>query len=340
MKPEEVIAYFNIEGAVKKIAPFGLGHINDTFKVESENGSFLLQKVNTNVFRYADILEENISHVLNEHPDLFPKLFKTKEEKYHLVYDRSCWRLQEYLADTYSPNEVHHVQEVESIGMGYAQFSNAFLKELPETFKETIPNFHDLRFRLHQLEKAIQINLAERLELVSDLVLKAYSFKWIVERFEDLIAQGLSKRLCHNDAKTANILLQRSDHSFSKIIDLDTIGPGYLLYDYGDIMRSLFTIAAENELELKNLKVRPEYFGHLKKSFLSVLQNELTALEVSSLEFGGLYMTYIMGVRFLTDFLEGDTYYKTLFANENMIRARNQFRLLELMEEALEENYR
>lgn len=337
MKPEEALSYYEIKGAVNEIAPFGLGHINDTYLIKVDHGdAYLLQKVNTKVFRYAEILEHNIRFALDQHPELFPRHYLSKHGNIHVIYDDVCWRLQAFLPNDYSPNEVHSEEAVQSVGSGFGQFANAFAGIPPDQFKETIPQFHDLRLRMFQLEKAVELNVANRLERASSLVLKAMSYKWIVDRFDELLLSGLPKRLCHNDAKAANILIDKADDSFSKIIDLDTIGPGYLLYDYGDLMRSLFTLAPENETDLEKLIVRPEYFKTLKKAYLKELKFEISASELDSLEFGGLYMTYIMAIRFLTDYLQGDVYYKVGFENENMIRARNQFRLLELMNEALE----
>jgi len=339
MKPEAAIGFFNIEGAVEEIAPFGLGHINDTFLVKAGGKQYLLQKVNRRVFKYVDILEHNVHFVLQARPELFPFHFKTKEGRIHVVYDEDCWRLQAFYEDAYSPDQVGESQIVHSIGGGFGAFASAFAHIPAEEFKETIPNFHDLGSRIFQLEKAVQLNPVNRMEMVSELILNAFSYRWIAERFQKLVANGLPKRLCHNDAKAANILLHKRDNSFAKIIDLDTIGPGYLLYDYGDLMRSLFTPAPENELDPAKLIVRPEFFRILKEAYLKEITFDLDEIELSSLEFGGLYMTYLMGIRFLTDFIQGDVYYKTSFENENFIRARNQFRLLEHMERALSHNY-
>lgn len=340
MKPEAAIAFFNIEGAVEEIAPFGLGHINDTFLVKAGGRQYLLQRVNQKVFKYADILEHNVQFVLQAKPELFPFHFISKEGKVHVLYNGQCWRVQEFLEDAYSPDQVESPSIVRHIGAGFATFASAFAHISAEQFKETIPNFHDLGSRLFQLETAIQLNPVNRMEMVSALILEAFSFRWIAKRFQHYVLAGLPKRLCHNDAKAANILLRRQDDTFAKIIDLDTIGPGYLLYDYGDLMRSLFTPAAENELDPTNLIVRPELFQTLREAYFGHLSFPLDDVEAASLEFGGLYMTYLMGVRFLTDFIQGDVYYKIKFENENFIRARNQFRLLALMEEALAHNYR
>ena len=340
MKPEEAISYYNIRGAINEIAPFGLGHINDTYKVLIDGRPYLLQKINTQVFQDSESLEQNINFVLAHDGALFPAHFRTEEGKIHLIDDQSCWRLQAYLNQSYSPNEVNSKKQVAAIGSGFGQFANAFALVPPEKFKETIPNFHQLNLRLLQLDQAIRLDAEERVDMVSDLVTKASDFRWINDRFEGLLTQGLAKRLCHNDAKAANILLKNTDDSFAKIIDLDTVGPGYLLFDYGDLMRSIFTPASENEMSLEKLIIRPEYFDVLREAYTQELNFETTELELASLAFGGLYMTYIMAIRFLTDFLQGDKYYKISFGHENMIRARNQLKLLELMEKALKTDYR
>lgn len=337
MKAEEALEYFQIEGAVEQIAPFGFGHINDTYLVRTSTSEYLLQSVNTRVFKNTDVLENNIAHVVKGHSELFPEQLKNKEGKFHLVTADNCWRLQVFMRETYSPDEVKTEEEVLGVAKGYAEMMAKFITENPDNYEMPIPRFHDLNWRLEQLADAVKVNYKNRLAEASDLLAKVNSFKWIAEQMDALIAEGLPLRLCHNDTKTGNILLNKTDRSFSKVIDLDTLGSGYVLNDYGDIMRSLFTLAPENEADLNKIEVRPAFLDILKEVFQSTLAGKLSARELETLEFGGLCMTYITAIRFLTDYLNGDIYYKTSFERENFIRSRNQLRLLELMQEYVDE---
>ena len=174
-------------------------------------------------------------------------------------------------------------------------------------------------------------DLASRSKTAKDLIDLTNNFRWVSGKYNKLLSEGLPSRVCHNDTKLDNCLLAKSDVSFCNIIDLDTLGPGSVLFDFGDLMRTTLSPTAENELDESKISLRLDYLEALEKGFLSAGSVVLTPLENENLLFGGLYMTYIMGVRFLTDFLNGDIYYKTTFENENFIRARNQLLLLELM---------
>ncbi|RKQ51046.1 aminoglycoside phosphotransferase (APT) family kinase protein [Roseivirga pacifica] len=333
MRAEEALKYFQIEGAVEQIAPFGLGHINDTYIVRTSEGEYLLQQVNTQVFKKPEVLEQNIARVVQKFPKLFPAQLKATENRYHLIGQDFCWRMQAFMSDTYSPNEVKSEAETRAVASGYAQMMAAFVTEDASNYELPIPRFHDLNWRLEQLDDAINTNFSNRLEGSKTELEGINSFRWVAEKMDELIAEGLPLRLCHNDTKTGNILLNKADKSFAKVIDLDTLGPGYVLNDYGDIMRSLFTIAPENEADHTKIVVRPAYLDILKEEFQSLLAQKLTPIELQTLEFGGLCMTYITAIRFFTDYLNGDIYYKTSFDKENLVRAKNQLRLLELMKD-------
>ncbi|MBO3699675.1 phosphotransferase enzyme family protein [Roseivirga sp. E12] len=324
---------YNVKGVISGIAPFGLGHINDSYLVETVDQKLLLQKLNRSVFKSPEKIESNLQALLQAASALFTKHYKTAEGLYHTEADGSFWRLMDFIEDSYAPETANGLIEVEKVAEGFGRFT-AFSNTLrPENFKEAIPQFHSLSWRLEQLGEAIEKDIAGRLESCQDLVKKANSFRWIDAKMDDLISKGLPLRVCHNDTKLNNCLLSQSDHSFRYIIDLDTLGPGYLLYDFGDLMRTTLSPTEENEHDENLIEIRKDYLDVLLIGFSKESGSVLTDIEIQSLTFGGLYMTYIMAIRFLADFLNGDTYYKTSFEEENFIRARNQLRLLELMNE-------
>lgn len=327
----EALQAYNIKGAINEIAPFGLGHINDSYLVKTDKNDYLLQKINVAVFKNPEVLESNLTRLLQKNSNLFVKHYLTAKGQYHFQSSDGFWRLMDFVDDGYAPESAQLIDEVERVAEGFGRFT-AFASGLnPNEFQETIPQFHSLKWRLQQFEESIEKDVAKRLNACEDLVKQVNSFGWISSKMNELISQGLSLRVCHNDTKLNNCLLSKSDHSFQYIIDLDTIGPGYVLFDFGDLMRTTLSPTAENELDETLIEVRGDYLDALVNGFVKESKSYLSEMEIVNLTFGGLYMTYIMAVRFLTDFLNGDVYYKTSFEDENFIRARNQLRLLELM---------
>lgn len=326
---------YNIKGAVDKIALFGSGHINDTYLIQVDDEEYLLQKLNQNVFQYPERVERNLKSLLNSTSDLFVKHYRTEEDAYHHHNEDGIWRLTNFVGEGYAPQTATNLHEVAEAAKGYGRFT-AFADDLDATqFIETIPKFHDLEWRLAQLDDAIGDDLSNRSVSAESLIATANRFRWVNDKMGQLFADGLPKRVCHNDTKLDNCLLLKSDASFCNIIDLDTLGPGSVLFDFGDLMRTTLSPTTENELDESKIEIRPAYLEALQESFLSTCEPVLTSIEKENLLFGGLYMTYIMAVRFLADFLNGDIYYKTAFENENFIRARNQLRLAELINNQL-----
>lgn len=324
---------YNIKGAVDKIALFGSGHINDTYLIEAGKKEYLLQKLNQNVFQYPERVEKNLGALLETDSDLFVKHYQTNAKIYHHQNENGIWRLTNFVSNGYAPQTANKLHEVAEAAKGYGRFTT-FADGLGlDDFTETIPKFHDLKWRLAQLDDAIKDDLAGRSKSAKDLIDTVNDFRWISGRLITLFSEGLPIRVCHNDTKLDNCLLAKSDSSFCNIIDLDTLGPGSVLFDFGDLMRTTLSPTAENELDESKIEIRSDYLEALQEEFLSTSESVLIPIEKENLLFGGLYMTYIMAVRFLTDYFNGDTYYKTAFENENFIRARNQLRLLELMNE-------
>lgn len=327
----EALKAFQLEGAIETVAPFGSGHINDTYKVESSCGNYLLQKVNTKVFQNTETLENNLNLLQSLQSDVFAKHITTENGNCFHVDQGGCWKLQEFVLNAYGPTTADNLTLVEEVGKGFGMFTKATASLKAKAFDEAIPNFHSLKWRLEQLNEAIALNRANRKEAAQNLIDQVNVFSWIVDHFNKLVENGLPLRVCHNDTKIDNILLTEGSDEFRHVIDLDTTGPGYVLSDFGDMMRTLLTPTKEAELDESKIEIREGYLDALKSGYLSACAESLIPLEKENLEFGGLYMTYMQAVRFLADYLNGDTYYKISSPEENYIRARNQLTLLQLM---------
>lgn len=330
--PKAALENFQIKGAIKSVALFGGGHINDTYRVETTEAQYLLQRVNTAVFKDTVVFERNLRALFASDSEVLVQHIPTQENSWLHIDTSGAWKTQHFDEDTYAPQLANDLHQVSEVAKGFGKFTAMAVNLSVDHFQEIIPDFHNLKWRLKQLDEAIEKDVARRKQKAKGLIDQANQYCWIVERMELLKDKGLPLRLCHNDTKIDNILLSSSSDKFKYVIDLDTAGPGYLLYDFGDMMRTLLSPTKESEPDITKIELREDYYQHLRKGFLSECEGVITKLEVESLAFGGLYMTYIMAVRFLTDYLNGDLYYKVAHIEENFIRARNQLRLLKLID--------
>lgn len=332
MKPEEALSYYQVEGAIEKIAPFGLGYINDTFLVKTMSSQYLLQKVNNKVFRVPSAIENNIRLVLAHAPELFPTFERTKQGDIHLVdQNDEIWRLQQFIAHGEAPTAVHEPSEAYQIGFGFGSFTRSLIQVDPEEVQEAIPNFLDIGLRFAKFEAVVALDPLGRNTRAKELINSARNYEWIHQHFLRLVKEGLPSRVCHNDTKTTNILVDVNTRLFSKVIDLDTIGPGYVLFDFGDMIRSMATPSHEADQLGVSGPLQTKLIEAVRNGYLDACGMCLEPSEIDSLSFGGLYMTYFTGIRMLTDYLEGDVYYKIASEDDNLIRARNQFYILDLL---------
>lgn len=333
--PVEALRAFNIPGAIDKIALFGSGHINDTYEVEVESRTYLLQRVNQSVFEHPERIEHNLKKLLSKEGGLFVRHYRTAGGGLHHQNTSGTWRLTDFIPHAYAPETADSLAEVREVARGFGQFIAHTHKLSADDFEEPIARFHDLDWRLAQFHQSVKTADKTRMNTALELIEKVNQAHWITKHFKELLDKGLPRRVCHNDTKLNNCLLSQKDCQFEYLIDLDTVGPGYVIFDFGDLIRTTISPALENEVDESLITVRMDYYQHLEEGFMESCKEVLLPIEIESLKFGGLYMTYIMAIRFLTDYLNGDIYYKTSFKDENQIRARNQLRLLEKLRENL-----
>jgi Ser/Thr protein kinase RdoA (MazF antagonist) len=199
-------------------------------------------------------------------------------------------------------------------------------------FEPTIDRFHDLTLRYQQFENALANAAAERREEAAEAIAACQRYIYLVNRYDQLITSGdLKLRIMHNDTKINNILFDATTRNDVCVIDLDTLMPGYFIYDLGDMIRTFVSPVDEEEKDLSKIEVRQNIYEALVKGYLSEMGGILDDKEKLSIEFSGQMMTYIMALRMLADFLNGDVYYHTTYPRQNLIRACNQLRLLDLL---------
>lgn len=341
---EKIISKFFPGRIVSKAEAYGNGHINDTYKVvfEGEPEAYILQKININVFTNPDGLVANHikiqKHLKGDEAELeIPSLLPLSSGGYlYKSEDEGVWRMMNFIPDSYSIGIVSEGWQASQAGFGYGWFARSCAGLDASDFVEAIKDFHRLSFRVWQLDEAIKGDKAGRLEDTRELVdfYKNRQEKlMLIERMVD--AGEIPQRVVHNDTKIDNLLF-RGEKSCA-VIDLDTVGPGILYYDFGDSIRTISNSAAEDEKDLEKVKFNAEAFGEFAKGYLSQVKSITTEGEAGYYYLAPVLMTYIMGIRFLADYLNGDVYYKVGYAEHNVVRSRVQRRLIECMEE--KENY-
>lgn len=316
---------------------FGNGHINDTYKLTvNEKSEFILQKINTAVFTSPKEIIKNYARLLNllstKDDFLIPNLVKTNEGENFLLDSRGgFWRMTSFVKNSYSIEVVQNTNQAFQAGLGFGWFVYKFAKCESTKFTEAIPNFHSLSFRLDQLDEAIQNNKSGRNEEARNLIDFYSAREEKLKQIESLIKKDfIPTRVVHNDTKINNLLF--CDEKAISVIDLDTVGPGSVLYDFGDSIRTIANEAAEDEQDLTKVKFNLNFYESFTKAYLSYTSQILVEEEIKNLCVAPIYMTYIMGIRFLADFLNGDLYYKTKYDKHNFVRSSVQKRLIEEME--------
>lgn len=350
---KEIFGRFRTDGTYLDGAPFGSGHIHDTFRIitaEKDKDDFILQKLNNKIFKNIPELQENIERVtihlrnkLSSIPDSNLKreclsLIPTKEGRSWISDPAgNFWRMYIFIADHKSYNIVDTSDKAFEGGKAIGRFQ-AMLADLPgNPLHETIPYFHNIERRLDTFMDKVSRDPAGRVistkEEIDFILKRADTMKIILQ----LGKEGkIPQRITHNDTKFNNILLDENDKALC-VIDLDTVMPGYIHYDFGDAIRTAANIAAEDEKELSKVWMDIKLFEAYARGYLSEAKNTLNDVEKEYLAFAPRLITYTIAVRFLTDYLDGDNYFKIHHEHHNLQRARAQMKLVESMEEQYED---
>jgi hypothetical protein len=344
-----VLSKFCIEGGIAEVTPYGSGHINGTYFVKNSDENapdYLLQRINNYVFKDIPSLIRNIELVTDHlrkkislNPDSNPllevlTLIPTKDGGYYYQdNDGDYWRIYLYLKNTNSYDIIETAHQAFEGGKAFGRFQSLLSDLDSQLLSETIPNFHNIENRLVKFHQEVE---KDSCGLVKDCVPE---ISFLIERTKEMgtiLRMGrdgkIPLRITHNDTKFNNVLLDKNDKA-QCVIDLDTVMPGYVAYDFGDAMRTVTNTAAEDEKDLSKINVNVPLFEAYTKGFLKETVTFLTDEELKSLINGVFLLPYMQAVRFLTDFIEGDKYYKIHFEGHNLQRAKAQIQLLRKLEE-------
>lgn len=347
---KSIVSRFRAWGDVVEVKPHGNGHINDTFKVTfSMAGAsvhYLLQRINHQIFKDPPALMDNILRVTNHLrlklsqsgcPDVTRHslcVVITRDAKtcYH-DDDGNWWRMYLFVEGAVTYDKVETARQAYEAARAYARFQ-LLLADLPAPrLHETIPNFHNTSLRLQALQEVIQSDPCNRaVEVKAEIAFAEHRAAMCV-RLLDRFAKGeIPERITHNDTKFNNVMLDEKTWEGICVVDLDTVMPGLALYDFGDLVRSATASAAEDEQDVRKIRMRMEMFEALASGYLSEAAAFLNPAEREELVFSGRLITLEIGMRFLTDYLQGDTYFKIKRPSHNIDRCRGQFKMVESME--------
>lgn len=324
--------------------PYGNGHINDTYVVDG-SPRYILQSINVSVFKDPDGLMENICGITEHIKEKLIKtggnpnretltVIKTKSGKaYYKADETTCFRMYKFIDGTVSYDTITDPVQLYHAAKAFGKFQKMLADYPAETLHETIVNFHNTVDRFRQLHEAINENKAGRLDEVKAEIEFALQREKEASVVIDGIADGtIPIRVTHNDTKLNNVMMDEVTGEGVCVIDLDTVMPGSLLYDFGDALRFAGSSGAEDETDLDKIWFNLECYEQFTKGFLEELKDTLTPREAELLSFSVKLMTLECGIRFLADYLNGDTYFKIHHEKHNLDRCRTQFKLVQDIE--------
>lgn len=333
---KSVAEQFCLDGDVTDIRPYGEGHINLTLLVTTDKKRYILQKMNTRVFPDPDALMRNICGVtghLRARGVETLEVIRTKNGEPYLRGDEK-YRVYAFIENTVTYQQVPDAQTFENSGRAFGQFQNFLASFDASRLSETIPRFHDTPKRFADFCAALQADKFDRAKLCRKETDFLLGHKDTYSKIVDGLKNGsIPLRVTHNDTKLNNILMDAVTHKARAVIDLDTIMPGSMLYDFGDSIRFGASTAAEDEKDLDKVRFSPELFGAYARGFCGAVKKSITPREAELLPYSAYLMTVECGMRFLADYLEGNVYFATKYEEHNLVRCRTQLSLAGQMEE-------
>lgn len=337
----QVASNFKLSGEPVDITPIVQGHINQTYRVKTTESSYILQRINTAVFKDPAALMNNIHAVtsfLSERGEETLEIIPTLDDQLAYTADDGYYRVYAEILDVVSYNLVTDPVVVEKAGAAFGHFQNVLAEFDASQLTETIPDFHNTPARYAAFEEAVEADVVGRAASVADEIQFFRDRKNDYTVVVDAIADGtVPLRVTHNDTKINNILMDAETGDARAIIDLDTVMPGSLLYDFGDALRTGAATAEEDEVDASKMHFDASLFAAYAKGFVGELGDKMTERERELLPFSAKLLTAETGLRFLTDYLQGDVYFAIHRPEHNLDRARTQIALVKDIERQADE---
>ena len=336
----QIIKQFPEVGEVKEVKALTSGLINQTYLVKTvdpQEADYVLQRINHQIFTDIDMLQHNIEVVTGHirkkleaqnETDIDRKVlrFLPATDGKTFYYDgEGYWRVSVFIPRSQTLEAVTPDSSYLA-GLKFGEFQ-AMLADVPEQLGEIIPDFHNMEFRMKQLREAVATNAAGRLSEVQDIVDAIEKDADEMCSAERLFREGkLPKRICHCDTKVSNMLFDE-DGKVLCVIDLDTVMPSFIFSDFGDFLRSAANTGKEDEKDLNNVRFNMEIFKAFAKGYIESARSFLTPVEIEMLPYAATLFPYMQAVRFLADYINGDTYYQTKYEGHNLVRTKAQYKL-------------
>ena len=352
---QEALSNFAFDGEFISVKEFGSGHINKTYiakyQIGSDEQKYVVQKVNNGVFKNVDELMDNVFAVTNylrkivrenggdENRETLHFIKTVDGGKYYKCADGSFYRAYVFVKDSVSFDFAENADMFKSSGIAFGRFQKMLGDFDADSLYETIENFHNTKWRYeNEFLPALEMDVEDRAKNCPDVIEFINSRKDKFSILVDMIDEGrLPLRVTHNDTKLNNVMFDEKTLECVCVIDLDTVMPGLALYDFGDAIRFGANTAADDEKDLSKVGINLEYFKAFAEGFLSECGSTLNQCEKDNLAFSAWLITTELVMRFITDYLNGDTYFKTNYSEHNLDRARNQMTLALSMEEHMQE---
>ncbi len=348
---EEILSYFALDGKLVSAEAFGSGHINDTFRIITQTADgtekkYTLQRINHAVFRKPKLVMENIGRCLEHINTKLPQypgvqalsVVPTKEGRNCIrTFDGKWWRVYDFIDNVESYDNVQDADLVYEAARGFAQFQNMVADMPLPRLHETIPYFHHTPMRYCTLEEAIHADIRDRVQEVTAEIEFIRARKHLVAHLLNRYLRGqIPERITHNDTKINNALFDPATKRCTAVVDLDTVMPGLALYDFGDMCRTTCNPAAEDEKDLSKVIFDLKMFEAAATGYMETARF-LVPAEIQELDFSAWLLPFMVGIRFLTDYLQGDVYFKTHYPMQNIDRCRTQFCMVSRIEACREE---
>ena len=339
IKIKEIISAFNLPEEVPEIKHFGNGLINSTWLLAYPQGNFILQKVNNIIFKHPEAIAANVRMIADfleeNHPQyLFVKPVKTKDKNDLILLAEGYFRVYPYVANSHSIDVVENPQQAYEASRKFGEFTKMLSGINVARLQITLPDFHNLSLRFKQFTDILNYGNLSRIQQSKELIDFTIANKYIVDTYEKLLQNPSFKlRVTHHDTKISNVLFNDQDRGLC-VIDLDTVMRGYFISDVGDMLRTYLSPVSEEEKDFSKIEIRQAYFTAIWEGYMSEMEDEFSSEEKDHFIYAGKFMIYMQAIRFLTDYLGNDIYYKIKFEEHNLVRAGNQIMLLEKLIES------